>query len=44
MKILGGEVKEKLTKMFSEKKQVYVIIQAAIGEKAVIEAKEVKEV
>jgi translation initiation factor 5A len=44
VKIPGGEVGEKLTKMFGEKKQVHVVVQAAMGEEAVIEAKEVKEV
>jgi hypothetical protein len=34
-----GEVGEKPTKLFGEKKEV---VQAAIGEEAVIEAKEVK--
>jgi len=43
VKVPGGELGEKLTKMFGEKKEVHVVVQAAMGEEAVIEAKEVKE-
>ena len=38
-----GDVGEKLTKLFGEKKEVRVVIQAAMGDEAVIEVKEVKE-
>jgi translation initiation factor 5A len=43
VKVPIGDVGEKLTKLFGEKKGVLVVIQAAMGDEAVIEVKEVKE-
>ena len=43
VKVPTGDVGEKLAKLFGERKEVRVVIQAAMGNEAVIEVKEVKE-
>lgn len=44
MKVPGGEVGDRIRKLMEARKEVIVVVQAAMGEEAVIEAKEVKEV
>ena len=42
VKIPNAEVGEKILKLIEAKKEVWLIVQAAMGEEAVIEAKERK--
>lgn len=43
VKLPIGDVGEKLTKLFGERKEIRVVVQAAMGDEAVLEVKEVKE-
>jgi len=43
VKVPAGEVGDKVRKLLEARKEVMVIVQAAMGEEAVIEVKEVKE-